>query len=307
MSTKSDTALIKHPLLRLREILDWSREECAEETGLRPSTIQNIERGAAPLLEEAAFAIEAATSCNAMELMESAAAWRKCYHDKKVLLELAEGKEGSADILAPRTLGGSLFQKETYDAYRQSALSTGDVQKAIDDLSCRVDLLLGPLAAKPHKFRRVYRHLVQLLNKERRESGPGDAEMAEYARSLGECQTELKEMTVGELKVTKDVADSPVWKQIDASGKYRDEQKTHVVIEHYPFWPEIETTTSEEHYLVPDYAFGQRIVYRITLPDGQPLVITITRSRATGLRGKLTEGMIRLNKERAGEKASAAS
>jgi hypothetical protein len=58
---------------------------------------------------------------------------------------------------------------------------------------------------------------------------------------------------------------------------------------------------------VPDYAFGQRIVYRITLPDGQPLVITITRSRATGLRGKLTEGMIRLNKERAGEKTSPAS
>jgi transcriptional regulator with XRE-family HTH domain len=306
MSTKSDTVLIKHPLLRLREILDWSRDKCAEETGLRPATIQNIERGAAPLPEEAAFAIEAATSCNAMELLESAAAWRKCYHDKKILFELAEGKEGSADILAPRTLGGSLFQKETYDAYRQNALTTGDVQGAIDDLSWRVDLLLGPLAAKPHKFRRVYRHLVQLLNKERRESGLSDAEMAEYARRFG--KTELKEMTISELRAIKDVSNSPAWKHLEATGvKFQPEQKTHVVIEHYPFWPEIETTTSEEHYLVPDYAFGQRIVYRITLPDGQPLVITITRSRATGLRGKLTEGMIRLNKERASEKASAAS
>jgi transcriptional regulator with XRE-family HTH domain len=306
MSTKSDPALIKHPLLRLREILDWSRDKCAEETGLRPATIQNIERGAAPLPEEAAFAIEAATSCNAMELMESAAAWRKRYHDKKALLELAEGKEGSADILAPRTLGGSLFQKETYDAYRQNTLTTGDVQGAIDDLSWRVDLLLGPLAAKPHKFRRVYRHLVQLLNKERRESGLSDAEMAEYARPFG--KTELKEMTIRELRAIKDVSNSPAWKHLEATGvKFQPEQKTHVVIEQYPFWPEIETTTSEEHYLVPDYAFGQRIVYRITLPDGQPLVITITRSRATGLRGKLTEGMIRLNKERAGEKTSPAS
>jgi transcriptional regulator with XRE-family HTH domain len=306
MSTKSDPALIKHPLLRLREILDWSRDKCAEETGLRPATIQNIERGAAPLPEEAAFAIEAATSCNAMELMESAAAWRKRYHDKKALLELAEGKEGSADILAPRTLGGSLFQKETYDAYRQNTLTTGDVQGAIDDLSWRVDLLLGPLAAKPHKFRRVYRHLVQLLNKERRESGLSDAEMAEYARPFG--KTELKEMTIRELRAIKDVSNSPAWKHLEATGvKFQPEQKTHVVIEHYPFWPEIETTTSEEHYLVPDYAFGQRIVYRITLPDGKPLVITITRSRATGLRGKLTEGMIRLNKERAGEKTSPAS
>jgi transcriptional regulator with XRE-family HTH domain len=306
MSTKSDPALIKHPLLRLREILDWSRDKCAEETGLRPATIQNIERGAAPLPEEAAFAIEAATSCNAMELLESAAAWRKCYHDKKTLFELAEGKEGSADILAPRTLGGSLFQKETYDAYRQNTLTTGDVQGAIDDLSWRVDLLLGPLAAKPHKFRRVYRHLVQLLNKERRESGLSDAEMAEYARPFG--KTELKEMTIRELRAIKDVSNSPAWKHLEATGvKFQPEQKTHVVIEQYPFWPEIETTTSEEHYLVPDYAFGQRIVYRITLPDGQPLVITITRSRATGLRGKLTEGMIRLNKERAGEKTSPAS
>ena len=55
---------------------------------------------------------------------------------------------------------------------------------------------------------------------------------------------------------------------------------------------------------MPDYAFGERIVYRITLPDGQPLVVTITRSRATGLRGKLTDAMIRSNKDRAGVSAA---
>lgn len=306
MSKKPEAELINHPLRRLRDILGWSRDKCAEETGLRPATIQNIERGAITLPEEAAFAIEAATSCNAMELMESAAAWRKCFQETKNLLELTEGREGSADILAPRTLGGSLFTKETYDSYRQNALSPEDAQKAIDDLCCRVDLLLGPLATKPHKFRRVYRHLAQLLNKVRRESGLSDAEMAEYAHPTG--TTELKEMTIGELKAIKDVANSPAWKLLEERGlKFQPEQKTHVVIEQYPFWPEIETTTSEEHYLVPDYVFGQRLVYRITLPDGRPLVITINRSRATGLRGKLTEGMIQMNKDRASREAIPAS
>jgi transcriptional regulator with XRE-family HTH domain len=302
MSTKPHAELVKHPLLKLREILGWSRDKCAAETGLKPATIQNIERGAAPLPEEAAFAIEAATSCNAMELLESAAAWRKCFQDKKVLLELAAGQQETADILAPRTLSGSLFNKETYDSYRQNALSLDDVKKAIDDLSWRVDLLLGPLASKPDKFRRVYRYLAQLLNKERRESGPSDAEMADYARSFG--KTELKEMTIGELAATQEVADSPAWKQIAAAGKFQPEQKTHVVIDRYPFWPEMDRAENEEHYLVPDYAFGERIVYRITLPDGQPLVVTITRSRATGLRGKLTDAMIRSNKDRAGDKSA---
>ena len=237
MSTKPNAELVKHPLLKLRQILCWCRDKCAAETGLKPATIQNIERGAAPLPDEAAFAIEAATSCNAMELLESAAAWRKCLQDKKVLLELTAGQQEKADILAPRTLSGSLFSKETYDSYRQNALSLDDVKMAIDDLSWRVDLLLGPLASKPDKFRRVYRYLAQLLNKERRESGPSDVEMADYARSFG--KTELKEMTIGELAATKDVANSPAWKQLEASGRFKPEQKTHVVLEKYQFLPEM--------------------------------------------------------------------
>lgn len=296
MSAKTDPPLLKHPLLQLREILGWSREKCAEETGLKPATIQNIERGAAPLPDDAAFAIEAATSCNAMELLESAAAWRHALQNKKVLLEASAGQKEAADILAPRTLSGTPFTKETYESYRKSALSADDVKKAIDDLSCRVDLLLGPLAAKPEKFRRMYRYLAQLLNKEKRESGPSDNEIAEYALQFG--NSELKEMTIAELAATKEVADSPAWKQIETSGLFKPEQKTHVVLERYPFWPEIEHATSEEHYLVPDYVFGERIVYRITLPNGKPLVVTITRSRASGLRGKLTDAMIQSNKNK---------
>lgn len=302
MSAKKSATPHKHPLHQLRDILGWSREDCAKQTGLKTATIQNIERGAAPLPEDAAFAIEAATSCNAMKLMESAEAWRKAWQEKNAsFLQSAELPE-AVEFFTPKTLSGSLFSKETYDSYRQSALSTDDVKKAIDDLTWRVDLLLGPLASQPEKFRRMYRYLAQLLNKERRESGPSDSDMAEYALQQG--SSELKEMTIGELAATQDVADSPAWKQIEASGQFKPEQKTHVVLERYPFWPEIERATIEEHYLVPDYVFGERIVYRVTLPNGKPLVVTITRSRATGLRGKLTDAMIRDRKDRAAEAAS---
>jgi transcriptional regulator with XRE-family HTH domain len=287
----------KHPLHQLRDILGWSREKCAEETGLKTATIQNIERGAAPLPEDTAFAIEAATSCNAMELLESAEVWRKHWQEKKAPF-LKSGEVAEAiDFFAPKSLNGSVFTKEVYDAYRQSALSPEDAKKAIDDLAWRTDLLLGPLASKPEKFRRVYRYMAQLLNKALRDSGPSEAEMADYARSFG--KTELKEMTIGELAATKEVAETEAWKKVDASGKFKPEQKAHIVLERYQFWPEIERATSDEHYLVPDYVFGERIVYRITLPDGNPLVVTITRSHATGLRGKLTDAMIRSNKDRA--------
>ncbi len=287
----------KHPLQQLRDILGWSREKCAEETGLKAATIQNIERGAAPLPEDAAFAIEAATSCNAMALAESSEVWRRMRQEQPDIFAQSGASTRAAEVFTPKTLNGLPFTKEVYDSYRRSALSPEDIKNAIHDLNLRIDLLLGPLGSKPEKFRRMYRYLAQVLNKERREAGPSDSEIAEYALQFGAA--ELKEMTIAELSATKEVAESPAWKQIVAAGKFTPEQKTHVVVEKFPFWPEIERAGGEEHYLVPDYVFGERIVYRITLPDAKPLVITITRSRATGLRGKLTDAMIRSNKDRA--------
>lgn len=295
MSAKS-TPPPKHPLRQLRDILGWSREKCAEETGLKAATIQNIERGAAPLPEDVAFAIEAATSCNAMELLQSSGVWRNMKTEHPANFVVGNLSSESLERLAPKTLGGSLFNKETYDFYRKSALSPEGVEKAIKDLSCRIDLLLGPLASKPEKFRRIYRYLAQVLNKEQRLSGPSDAEMAEYA--LGHGSSQLKVMTIGQISENEEVADSPAWKQIEAGGKFKPEQEAHVVIERFPFWPKMERAADNEHYLVPDYVFGERIVWRITLPDGKPLLITIDTSHATGLRGKLTEAMIKNNKDR---------
>jgi transcriptional regulator with XRE-family HTH domain len=291
----------KHPLQQLREILGWSREDCARETGLKASTIQNIERGAAPLPEEAAFAIEAATSSNAMELAESAEVWRRMHQEQPEIFANAGRVDAAHVMFAPKTLSGSPFTREGYDAYRKSALSPESVKNAIDDLSWRIDLLLGPLGSKPEKFRRMYRYLAQVLNRERRDSGPSEAEMAEYALQHG--KSELKVMTIGELAQQPEIAQSPAWKKLQDSGKFRPDQDTHVVIDRFPFWPEIERAGSEEHYIVPDSVFGERVVWRITLPNGKPLAVTITRSQATGLQGKLTDAMIQNNRERASQQA----
>jgi hypothetical protein len=39
-------------------------------------------------------------------------------------------------------------------------------------------------------------------------------------------------------------------------------------------------------------------VWRITKPDGKPLVIIIDNTNSTGLQGRLTDAMIQVNKER---------
>lgn len=294
----------RHPLEQLRKILDWSREEFAKETGLKATTIQNIERGVAPLPDDAAFAIEAATSCNAMALMQSSELWRKMRVERPEDFAQIGAVEKSNERFTPRSLNGSIFSKDGYERYKQAALSPKNVARAIDDLSCRIDLLLGPLATQPQKFRRMYRYLAQLLNKERRESGPSDPEMAEYALRHGKA--ELKEMSVGELAAHDDIKRSPIWQEAKALERFKPEDKTHVVVESYPFWPEIERIGSEEDYFVPDYVFGERCVWRITLPDGKPLVVSMNRSTGTGLKGKLTEAMIMNNRERAARQGAAA-
>lgn len=276
----------KHPLQQLREILRWSREECAKETGLKASTIQNIERGAAPLPEEAAFAIEAATSCNALALMESSEAWR--VRSKGGVAEESEaGSEMFAVRLAPQSLKGAPFTKGDYESYKSTPLEPESVEAAINDLCVRIDLLLGPLGLKPQRFRRMYRYLVQILNRERRESGPTDPEMAEYALNQGKA--ELKVMSIGQLADEKDVTRSPVWQKAKILERFQPEQQTHVVVETFPFWPFTEVLDDDDNYYTPDFVFGRRVVWRITLPDGKPLVVTVNKTKATGLRAKLPE------------------
>jgi hypothetical protein len=75
----------------------------------------------------------------------------------------------------------------------------------------------------------------------------------------------------------------------------------HVTVEEFPFWPNLERLGGQEDYFVPDFAFGQRQVWRITLPNGRPMVVAIDHTNAAGLQGKLTDAMISINMERGQE------
>lgn len=280
----------KHPLQQLREILGWSREKCAEETGLKAATIQNIERGAAPLPEEAAFAIEAATSCNALDIGTSSEVWRHVRLQKPEIIAGPGGRQAAIEMFAPKTLDGSLFTKEVYESYKQAALGPQSVEKAIEDLSRRIRLLLGPFESKPEKFRRLYRYLVQVLNRTRRESGPDEATMADYAMRSGTAK--LEELTIKELSERPDIAESPAWKRAKPLERFKPDQKAHVVRETFNFWPFTEVISGKDHYVTPDYILGSRTVSRITLPDAKMLVVVQNHVESGGLQAKMLDGLL---------------
>jgi hypothetical protein len=89
----------------------------------------------------------------------------------------------------------------------------------------------------------------------------------------------------------------PQWKAARVVERFSPRQKAHIVCERYPFWPEEEVLEDAETYLVPDHVFGERTVWRITLPDGKPLAVVINGTRAAGLQARLTDEMIEVKKE----------
>jgi len=268
----------------LREILGWSRHKCAEETGLKAATIQNIERGAAPLPDDAAFAIEAATGCHAIKLMRSANAWRERAAGRPRILGEALLDQTQ---FQPVLLDETPYSAEFYQHYKRAALQPQAVDKATEDLSRRIKLLLGPLAQRPEKFRRLYRYLVQILNRAKDESGPSEAEMAEFARRTGEVK--LEQPTLRELSEREEIVKSPTWQEADLLKRFDPDARVHVVREEFVFWPFTELIRGEGHYVVPDYSFGKRSMWRITLPDGNTITIAQNHVESGGLQAKLTD------------------
>jgi hypothetical protein len=251
------------------------------------------------LTEETAFAIEAATSCNAKALMQGAEVWRRLKNEDADFLERV-GKSPAPALemekrLRPVRLDRGPFTLEDYANYRRSGLPQESVDGALEDLGVRLDLLLRPLAGQPHRFRWMYRYLVRVLNKARDENGPSNEDMVAYAMTLGKAALETK--TIGELSKMPDIAESPQWKAARVEERFGPRQKAHLVCEKYPFWPDDEVLEDAETYLVPDHVFGERTVWRITLPDGKPLAIVINGTTAAGQQAWLTDEMIEVKKE----------
>jgi DNA-binding XRE family transcriptional regulator len=302
MSTENHTVVpLPHPLIQLRKILGWSRVDCAEASGLTPSSVQNIERGSAPLAPETAFALEGATGCNAMHLAEAAETWRRLKGKQPAVMQQGLQEPAGrdyAEYFHPKTLLFEPFTRDYYERYVQSPLPSESAQNAVLDLGRRIGLLLGTLAAEPQRFRRTYRQLAHLINGQRQQAGVKDPEMAEFAANMG--TSEQKEMTLAELGAEEKLPEHPLWQQADLASRFKPEDKFKVTVEKYPFWPGVERLGGDADYFVPDFTLAERKVWRITLPDGSLLTIPVVNTRSTGLRGKLTPAMtrhIRLQRE----------
>lgn len=295
MSTQEPNVVsLPHPLATLRKILGWSRVDCAGASGLTPSSVQNIERGAAPLSPEAAFALEGATGCNAMHLAEASAAWRRLKGKQPEVMKHGMQEPAGldyAEYFHPVTLQFEPYTREYFHRYLQQPLQVESAQNAVLDLGRRIGLLLGTLASEPQKFRRAYRQLSHFINREREHANVKDPELAEFAAHMGTSQQ--KEMTVTELAAEGNLSEHPLWEQADLATRIKPDEKLKVTIEEYPFWPGIEHIGDEEDYFVPDFTLAERKVWRITLPDGSLLTIPVVNTKSSGLRGKITPTMTR--------------
>ena len=150
-----------------------------------------------------------------MALMVSSEEWRRLKTELPAHFEKSGSSTEAKEHFLPRRLDLAPFTKQDFVNYTKATLSVQNMDGAVHDLQLRIELLLRPLAAEPHRFRSLYRYLVQVLNKARNEKGPQSAEMNQYAATRGEV--ELKVMTVGELAKIPDIADSEAWKNSNAT------------------------------------------------------------------------------------------
>jgi transcriptional regulator with XRE-family HTH domain len=258
-----------HPLMALRTVLGWNRETCAQAAVTTAATVQNIERGKAPLQQEAAELLEAETGCNAEYLLHAAKLWERDM--------LPPGRVELIDIT------GKPFTFERHEAYQRQAIDNETRDTAIADITTRVDLLLGGLAPRSHKFRSTYRRLIRLLNAERIRSGISDPELVVRASLRAEAENRM--MTLQELAAEPDVSRSPIW-DAEVLEKFGPKKKVPVIVERFPFWPFVDRMGDDEKFINPDRLSGQRIIWRITLPDKRQLAIHCDKITASGLSSK---------------------
>lgn len=258
-----------HPLQTFRDTIGMTREECARQADLTAATVQNIERGKAPLQLVAAELLEAATGVNAESLLEAHQKW-------------VEGKlTGRARLL---DITGLDFTKDRYEAYQRNPITDERRDKAITDIQTRVDLLLGALATQSHKFRGSYRRLIRFLNKERIRSMVNELAMTERGRTR--MEVESRTMTVAELAKQPDLTTGAQWKNSGIMQNYGPRTKVQVSIEKFPYWPFADRMGDQESWVNPDCLSGTRIIWRMNFPDKKQIAIHFDQMSAQGLSSK---------------------
>lgn len=276
--------LLPHPLAQLRATLGWTREQCAQETGIPAPTIQNIERGTAPLTWDQARVVDAVTGCHGLDLGYKSDLWRSVFRLDPAQLEQAAADPVLAAEYAPTDLEGNPYTKVFFAKYCDLPLSAESREKAVNDLVMRVRLLLGPLTKEPRKFRRAYRHLAQLLDDEKAAADLDDLQIAEYATRFGKAvQTTL---TVAELDTVRGLRDDAEWHEIKRSKKLAPDDVIQLTVEDQPHWPKrnLMTIADQNAMFIGDFAAGRRRVFRMVLPDGTPFAVAYAETLSQGLK-----------------------
>lgn len=273
MASKTETgkpreALAGSPLQKLRTLTGWTREECARHTGTSVASLQNYERGFAPLPRELALALEGACGVNAADLLEQNRQWLKC-----------RGKVPCKRLLS---MGAHPYTEETFSKYCSMGITEKIQNGAIEDVQRRCRLVLGPLASKPHLFRTAYRKLVQTLEELRSRMEISEAEMAEFAAL--EAKIHEFEWTLAKVAAEPDIAESPRWMAAKVLERFDAREKVRVRQEIFPFWP-IKLPNIPEYggEMVPDMQLTLRHVWRITLPDNKQIVLPVDKFDGSGL------------------------
>jgi transcriptional regulator with XRE-family HTH domain len=258
-----------HPLQTFRDTIGMKRADCARITDLTAATIQNIELGKAPLQPGTAELLEATTGVNAEALIDAHEQWSKGELKTRAHLIDITGKD---------------FTNERYEAYQRNPISDEKRDKAIDDIKTRVDLLLGALAKRSHKFRGSYRRLIHFLNKERLRSQVNELDMVERGRLRMEVET--RTMTVAQLAKEEMLTRGPQWKHSGIEKDYGPRTKVVVSIEKFPYWPFADRMGNLENWVNPDCISGTRTIWRMNFPDKKQIAIYFDEMSTQGLSSK---------------------
>jgi len=258
-----------HPLLTLRTIVGLTREACGNIADITASTVQNIELGKAPLQQAAAELLEASTGVNAEALMDAHDKWTRGELKKRAHLIDITGRE---------------FTPERYAAYQRNPIFDERRDKAIEDIKTRVDLLLGALSNRSHKFRGSYRRLIRFLNKERLRSEVNESDMVERGRLRMDVET--RTMTVAQLAKEEMLTRGPQWRKSGIEQDYSPRTKVVVSIEKFPYWPFADRMGNLENWVNPDCISGTRTIWRMNFPDKKQIAMHYDQMTTQGLSSK---------------------
>ena len=267
-STKNKKDLAGSPLQKLRSLTGWTREECARHCGTSVASIQNYERGFAPLPLELALALETACGVSAAHLHRQQEIWLR-----------SRGKDSGEK---PMSMGDFEYKEDSFEKYCNKVITEDDRSRTTLDIHTRSRLLLGALAAKPHLFRIAYRKLVQTLDDLRRSTGISEAELVDFASQGAEVEELV--WTIGELAADEEISQAPRWISGNFTEKFGILNEVKIRKETVPFWPDgmrFHLNTGET--MAPDFELTKRTVWRITMPDGTLLVIPVDNFQASGL------------------------